>query len=499
MKRLILYTDGGANPNPGSGGFGIHGYFIDTEKKIKQSPKPNKHYTSFIGYLEDDLKKKYEKEDFFNKKLKSKITNEIVFYNTVKHQKDIVYKNNKILEKEEDLKYIIEDIYSLSDVCKPLYYLECYGSSTDTTNNFMELYAVYRALDYSLKQDINSLVLYLDSDYVKDCIKNILRKGIFQNAANKDILIKIEKCLKELIKRKLELIIFSLKSHSGNIGNDAADRLATLGCLEAKRNITKLDNEFKIIDNKFYWKKHDYLHPLLSLNTLYCDKKKEIKEHIYNIVNNEKDSPLGKILSSTTYSIVKLEEGINIIDELVDIQYRNMDLMVPIVLSIPTIGDKNVIRDYELYGSKIFNISNNAVKYNLPVIKYLNKTIISKPLYPPKLSFNVTNRITVLHSILEDYISGVKELYYKNITNHILNYIKERSNKGYIHIKDEKIKIIIGKDLPSLNTLIKIKKKIKKITLVKRRLLYTYKYAVIIECDDCISIWSNFNSSINLL
>ncbi|KAF8340351.1 ribonuclease H-like domain-containing protein [Cantharellus anzutake] len=103
------------------------------------------------------------------------------------------------------------------------------------TNNRAELIALIRALETTPLEQ--KLLVRTDSEYSIKCVTDWLpgwRKKGFRNAkgnkiANLDIILYLE----ALVERKLPgTIRFEwVEGHSGNVGNDAADRLATEGTL----------------------------------------------------------------------------------------------------------------------------------------------------------------------------------------------------------------------------------------------------------------------------
>ena len=107
------------------------------------------------------------------------------------------------------------------------------GAVVGTTNNQMEMLAVIRVL--SLFRTDNPITLYSDSSYVvKGCNEYIQQWSLnnWQKAKDREIKnLSYWKRLKPLLDR-LDVDIKWVKGHSGDYGNDQADRLAG----EAMRN-----------------------------------------------------------------------------------------------------------------------------------------------------------------------------------------------------------------------------------------------------------------------
>lgn len=116
---------------------------------------------------------------------------------------------------------------------------EAYGSANNTSNNKMELQACIEALK-SIKEP-STIILHSDSQYVikgiTSWIHNWKRNGWkANNKSNTDI------ANPHLWKQLDKLNSFHtvtwkwVRGHSGNEGNERADRLARLGMYEAKLN-----------------------------------------------------------------------------------------------------------------------------------------------------------------------------------------------------------------------------------------------------------------------
>lgn len=116
------------------------------------------------------------------------------------------------------------------------------GGSAVTTNNEMELYAIYASMKDFLdcSKDADKMEIYTDSGY---CIgiftqwaKNWEKRG-WKKSNNKPIenltLIKaIWKLMKDIEIKNCELLFVKVKGHSGNVLNDEVDKLA----VKAKNN-----------------------------------------------------------------------------------------------------------------------------------------------------------------------------------------------------------------------------------------------------------------------
>ena len=106
------------------------------------------------------------------------------------------------------------------------------GNKRETTNNEMELTAVYMALVKSLKQKAKKVTIYCDSAYVVNAItkgwllnwvKNDWKTKDGKPVKNKHIW---EKMYKLIYEKGLEVVMIKIKGHDDNPMNELADKVA---------------------------------------------------------------------------------------------------------------------------------------------------------------------------------------------------------------------------------------------------------------------------------
>lgn len=106
------------------------------------------------------------------------------------------------------------------------------GAKENTTNNEMELTAVYKALVKSLKEGYKEVIIFCDSAYVVNAItKNWLLnwyKNGWQTAEGKPVKNKKiwEKMYKIIYASDIKIKLNHINGHNGDPLNELADRLA---------------------------------------------------------------------------------------------------------------------------------------------------------------------------------------------------------------------------------------------------------------------------------
>lgn len=113
------------------------------------------------------------------------------------------------------------------------------GAKENTTNNEMELTAVYMALVKAMKERYTTVTVYSDSAYVVNAINNNWLLNWYKNGwktkDNKDVKNREiwEKMYKLIYLKKMNIRMIHVAGHKGNILNELADKHA----VEAKESI----------------------------------------------------------------------------------------------------------------------------------------------------------------------------------------------------------------------------------------------------------------------
>ena len=476
-KELIQYTDGSARPNPGNAGWGIHGYYYDTEKPKKGSGHKT-HILTSEGY-------------------KAKL-----------------------------------DQGAKAKEVTPICYFDTVGSiASPATNNVAELKAAIEALKNTLKLEATKTTIFSDSKMVVEGSngwiynwKNhgwkkkdgspISNLGMWQEIYN----------LKNTLKNKNVEVAFDwVMGHGDNPGNILADKLSVIGTMRSKRN------EFIVQEDKSeadgYWKYDADKNPLLDHTALYFNTLTGYNQPgLYYLGNKyREDDMIGAPVADTAYSVVKLNTADPAI-ELVRNHQSNIcengkrDLLV--LCRLDQLFNSDIHRDIMNYGEDCLTTKDKRwdlyhASTDEPVSRVLN---------PPKLAARAVEELSYLLVRLEQFENKDDSLVYNDITSEFFETVpgkkkgetttklKDTLTVGISswnvtvkcmvggQLKDCPLILTFGSDIIGRNALKRLEghnPKVTIITWVESDLMI--KYACVIETDEGISILASVYSNLRLL
>lgn len=485
-KRAVLYTDGGSRPMPGVGGvggWGVHGYIYDTSEP-KQGSGCKKATPTAKGYM-------------VGKEAKKKAV-------TVHHYIDGI---GNILPK--------------------------------STNNEAELVATTSALLYLLScaasepEFITEVTIYTDSRYVCDgitqWITNWVKNGWLKSDGSDVVNVGLWKSLHEAYekaKSQFEVNIKWVKGHSGDLGNDLADAYATRAIYVGFKNQPL--NNIELFDAKGYWNtKNDY-NRMLSYSRWYFNSnaggalKSECGRWVYHLGEHGKDDELlGKRMSDGRFSVVYLDEQVKPLEVIRGFQDKaiHRDLSSVVMGRLDNILSAKVQPDLERFGDLYLYADRLEDVYLAPDVP------LTKNLRPARLAFNAIEALTMLQSILDEYIreGDKKGLIITDITD--ILYEAETSSKGKttqkllkhidsglkgldVEVKYDvgsrrgeiSIPLTMGIDIAKRNALSGLAAREPKVKVITwRESSMAFRYATVIEAGKDIGIWAGIYSNLRLL
>lgn len=469
-KGMIIYADAGCRPNPGFGGWGIHGYTYSDEKPKKGSGNTSQYLTKY-GYVE----------------------------------------KSSVKDKSE-----IQEI-------KPISYIDGYGTfSQHITNNIGEITSATNALEYAHDKDISEVTILTDSEQVVKGATDWL--DIWKNnnwmktdgmpVANQNYWLNLSNCLDKLKIKDIKVNFNWVKGHSTHLGNQLADKLATVGVLHSKdgKNINQIEES----KADGYWTNTSDKNPLINLRSLYFSTRIEsIIPGEYFLGNHGKDDELlGKRSADGCYGYVQLKTPEPVIEIMRNKQYALACCLDVIMMArLDKLFEADIYKDMLNHG----DVCLYAPSMNKLDLCYLDREPVTKELRPPRLALRAVEAVNILKGITLAWQSGTDTSLTKT---DVTNVFYETDEKGNLKLKPEfvvgfstlpvevtynkdkkdKIDIVLGVDLPERNYLKRLEKMNPKVYVVTwMESDRMYRYATIIKTDDDIGCYCGFYSNMRFV
>ena len=463
--KAVIYTDGGAQPNPGLSGWGAHGYFYDDDKPKKLI----KENITGKGYIDGGIEESVNVLKFFN-------------------------------------------------------YL---GTNGINTNNVSEINALYYSLEELTKYDITHIHILVDSEYIRKGILEWSHKWIRNNwkredgnpVSNQEEWKRLLNILDEYRERKVTYDLEWVKGHNGNIGNTIADRLCNIAI-----NILKTSKEsvslYKYYSPEDYWNDKVERNPYLSFKRVFFNSITEPKDIGYYFLedSDKKDDKfyLGKKYNNCSFSVIKLNKPDHAIEVIKQKQSKIAeDYNVVVLLKLDRLYEPDLYRYLKDYGEyALYRANNYSVNMN-----FLDNKPVTKEIDPPGLSLYAMETFGYMESILKSLIDqkDFPLLHRVDITNLIfieqpkgkkvttvlnptlkpnLKILDVNLNLPDLLLDNKKISLVLGSDILNRNNLKKIETLHPhvEILLIKNS-ESSYTYMTYIKSDIGEGIWSSIYSN----
>lgn len=499
IQGYCFYTDGSAMPNPGTVGYAIHGYSY-LPKECTYMPYKGYKLTA-SGYAESEGKK--------------------------------------------------------SDVL-PTAVIEGVGTiAGQSTINYAELAGFYQALLYAQKRQAMRIHINTDSEYVKKGYTQYLDAWSTNNwsnrlgkpIANKELWQSIKTVKDQLNDTNTPVVVNHVYSHTGEPGNEQADKLAALARMQSELTGS---NELKLLNftPEQYWDTDIPVHPLICKPWMYFRGLAEgIIPGEYYLGNIGKDKDyLGKADPNGSYAIIQLltpDTSLEAIRQLTINTFGSDETTYVVNLKNYLSGDRveaimkyqDIIlvkqnprrRDLFYIDQKTRPVQKDmaSVTDDIEDISHVEVESQAEPIVreqvPIKLAARVYDCLTHLKMRLKDHLAG-DETHTQSVDITDDFYLKEtvQSKKkttvkmslhqaikvgtAYVDIKvrhkDQPVKIRLnpGIDMPDRNCLKRLEGLKPKITLLTwSESESTIRYATAVECTGATSIWCGYYSNLIVL
>lgn len=486
---LVIYGDGSARPNPGFIGSGFHAYYYDTNDKSEKTDKNGEYFTTDNGYQ----KKKPASGDKHNGEIKG-------------------------------------------TAVKPIEYVEgAVSYSEQGTNNYAELNAILEGLRNCWNANVKRISIVCDSEYTLSTIRkdmNSWSKNGWMTSSGKPVsnidTVKDLFALVNAIKAAgVEINVSWVRGHMEIAGNTNADILSNIG--RSMSIAGEYSPKVVTLSSKKFTDYEVEKHPLLTHKRIYFVTKPEqnIPGFYFQGDSGASDFMIGKRLPETGYSVVILNEPDKTVEDMKQRQFECAQGLTQIsCLLLDRIFDKKIFRNIDNFGMHCTEKDKRNTNVN-----FLDNKPLTMVMNPTGLSLRAISSFNNLSDILRTYMvnkdtietipDGEHRYLVKDITsefyeteekqvkketvtklilkkeyvNGIKNVILDHDVKHGDKNKTIKVPLIFGTDLPDRNQIKRLESRNPKVKLITWRYSDdTLNYAVIIESDDSIGIWSNFYS-----
>lgn len=392
------------------------------------------------------------------------------------------------------------ELVPLAESCGVVYYLDAYATCTErkATNNVAELQAVIESFALATEADVPSLLVYTDSEYVQKNLYRSINKWIENDwvkpdgspVANREQWEALVKAKEDWLASGKRLAIEWIKGHSGQRGNDAADRNALLASAYVTERVVNRSVDV------FQANKLEAVNPLLMRSRLLFDAFEEPKftegnyycmyslGRAHNYGHKQHDTTIDKIaktdiilgrrLAEAAFCILKTKESDPLIEAFKDNHRRDhpSPYSQPAILRLDNILTPNMRKHYMEMGNSGFS----KLKHVQATVN-AHDVLISKTLYPPRQAYEAIKLFNVLKQQLDDYCNGNvgKSVTVVDITDKLFTTVQEGKKKPVtkllatitntasiieipvvINEVETKLKLVLGLDLPVRNTLSRI-------------------------------------------
>ena len=482
-QGIVIYSDGGCRPNPGPGGWGVHGYLYSTEKPKKGAGNSSNVLTD-SGYM---LKVDAEK-----------------------------------LKPEE------------SREVTPIHYVNGYGSfAPPITNNIGELGGAIAGLQYAAGYDITEATIITDSEYVRKGIEGWIhgwqRNGWLRAdgmpVANVDFWKQLIAAKELLTQRGVSVVFKWIKAHSGLDGNEHADRLATTAVFTSKRGLVR--TEITVQPAEGYWGYGAEKHPFIHHRRMYFNTDPAYNKagEYYLGEHGKDDDLLGKRLADGAFSVIQLSQPDAVLELVREHQAKlAMGANTIMMARLDAIYQADTHRELALFGVASLN-QKQAHRLDLENVK---EDPVTYEYRPTRLSTRAEEAIQELGKYLDLYVAGDASLIKTDLTSILYEStlksgkkgapetsvmkLKADYNVGFAalevqanyqngdHVSAAPVTLTLGIDLLDRNALKRLETLNPKVTLISWNEAPTvFRYATVIEAGADRGIWAGVYSNLRFI
>lgn len=484
VKGMVAHCDGSANPNPGPAGWGLHGYIYEDVEPTKGTGNPDYVLTA---------------QDYYTK----------------------------------------ADKLNLPDVpvVTPLHYIDGYGSFpykpglVEYTNNYAELTGATRALQLALKEGVERIALWSDSEYVvkgmewsKGWKANGWKKKDGNPPASLELWKEFDAALMAVKEAKIKVTFKWVRGHNGNLGNELADELAYIGMRHAANG--QVLEKIELKEAQGYWKYDNNRHPMLALRRMYFNSDSQFNvagEYCMGEDGSEEERR-GIRAADTAFAVVRLKEpdaGLEMLRNYTSYLADNRNAVM--VARVDYYFRAAVHSMLSQWGSVPLRRRNRS----LDIILADDKEPIATEMEPPHKVQDAVNSISELNQTLNEFLNHSADLVTTDLTPLIYETVVEKKKSGEVSINKLKpefaghpnqmtvatnfrrpdgtldvvdVKLSLGLDVLDRNSLKRLEELAPTITLVTwQDGEQAFRYATVVQSGEDIGIWASVHSNMRII
>lgn len=536
---LMIYSDGGARPNPGAMGVGMHGYFYpinDGDTRRVMTTKEVEHAARTQLKASPEMAAAVSFEELVEAIIRAGEN-----YVSLVKIRPIKFTDGETIKyayaSAKGYIYCSKDGVASSSAQKDIppvdivHYVEvAESSSNQQTNNFAELSGLYNTLKMARSHNVKRVHVITDSDYALKAL-TVWCKGWSENGwktKQGEPVKNLELCqamYAEYLKAKEEGIQITgnwVKGHKGHPGNMEADSLASIGVFKSRRGID--DPGIRYFTTKEYQDPKRDRHPLLSLKRMYFNREesRNTAGTYYMADPGGEDHLIGKPMPETVFAVVRMNEPVDVINSVWRAQFRygqdfdrimmmRMEsLYTPEVFRlVSTHGEHALTKDLRSSGlialeTRPITVEKNPVGITMRAIDSINslERILDRYLEVKEAdadTFTANNIDLKIHNLTHIFYDTVEKkvgkdlIEKKEFTKTVLQGQKSISVTVEIDGEVKTLPLKFALDLPDRNNLKRLETSDPRVHLITWRESETVlRYASVISCEEGLAIWSNF-------
>lgn len=439
--------------------------------------------------------------------------------------------------------YALDTGYSIKDDgtsknITVLKYIDGLAGMGTITNNEGELTAVTEALKIvSLKHpDVKKITILSDSQYAVRGITEFLPRWVVNGYKKSDgTEVKnipswqnVYNTMQALQNKQNppEITIKWVKGHNGDVGNEKADKLATVALLSTKGTATL--TELTTTPAKGYWTVNVNRPVFITEKSLFVNSCANLhRRGVYFLTGHKNDEALlDRGIDNGKFAIVELDTPDPILELVIEAQQRNAVIFGGLnLIRLDMVYSKKIYPDIEKYGDKVlypkqrdssslYYIGEGVVTSDSDdgTDRATAKDPVTLEVKPPLKGM----RITSAWAAMSELLTRVKEYKLRNpkttvspdeerflinditeqIQKTITSYVDQPVESIFIEGIEQRVELVINLDLPNINHL----RAINKCRSVKYELLRWaegefLRYAVFISTPDARGIWCGWYSN----